>query len=181
MRNTETKSEKTTKKSKKALKTVQNLPEIIEIDTDLSEKELKVLDSYFSGHPLHRAVKAAGYKAKDIPTRIFIGNRILQKYECQAGGKEIFRRIGLGEVRIALKLLALTDDEKPNIRLQALSIASKCLGMQREVLESLEAPVIVIGAHQEAQEEQQDKQAQLRGRMQGQGEPGKVVAIEVTK
>jgi hypothetical protein len=41
--------------------------------------------------------------------------------------------------------------------------------------------VIVIGAHQEAQEEQQDRQAHLRGRLQGQGEPGKVVAIEVTK
>jgi hypothetical protein len=87
MHNTETKSEKATKKSKKALKTRENYPEIIEIDTDLSEKELKVLELYFSGAPLHKAVKAAGYKAKDIPTRVFIGNRILQKYECQAGGK----------------------------------------------------------------------------------------------
>jgi hypothetical protein len=181
MRSTETKSEKATKKSKKALKTVQNLPEIIEIDTDLSEKEIKVLDLYFSGAPLHKAVKAAGYKAKDEPTRVFIGNRILQKYEGQAGGKEIFRRIGLGEVRIALKLLALTDDENPRVQLQALNIASKCVGMQREVLESLEAPVIVIGAHQEEKDTAQVQQAQLRAHVQGQNQPGKVVAIEITK
>jgi hypothetical protein len=72
----------------------------------------------------------------------------------------------------------LTEDEKPHIRLQALNIASKCVGMQREVLESLEAPVIVIGAHQEGQEEQ----AHLRAQVQGQGpHPGKVVAIEITK
>jgi hypothetical protein len=78
-----------------------------------------------------------------------------------------------------LKLLALTDDENPRVRLQALNIASKCVGMQREVLESLEAPVIVIGAHQEEDQDQQDK---LRARVQGQGQPaGKVVAMEVTK
>jgi hypothetical protein len=176
MRNTDTMSEKPTKKSKKAVKTLEKHPEIIEFDTDLSEKEIKVLDFYFSGAPLHKAVKAAGYRAKDAPTRVFIGNRILQKYECQAGGKEIFRRIGLGEVRIALKLLALTDDENPRVRLQALNIASKCVGMQRDVVESLEAPVIVIGAHQEDQEQQ----AQLRDQVQGQP-AGKVVAMEVTK
>jgi hypothetical protein len=78
-----------------------------------------------------------------------------------------------------LKLRELSDDENPRVRLPALHIASKCVGMQREVLESLEAPVIVIGAPQEAQEEQQDRQAQLRGRVQGQGQgqPGKVVEI----
>ncbi len=179
MQDTEAKSAKTSKKLKKAPK-IREIPELIDLNSELSEKELKVLDFYFSGHPLHKAVKAAGYKAKDAPTRVFIGNRILQKYEGQAGGKEIFRRIGLGEVRIALKLLALTDDENPRVRLQALNIASKCVGMQRDVVESLEAPVIVIGGQEEG--EVQAQQDQLRAQVQGQGQqPGKVVAIEITK
>ncbi|MDI6854043.1 MAG: hypothetical protein QME75_10640 [Deltaproteobacteria bacterium] len=181
MHNTETKPEKTPKNVKKPPK-IREIPELIDLNSELSEKEIKVLDAYFSGHPLHKAVKAAGYKAKDASTRVFIGNRILQKYEGQAGGKEIFRRIGLGEVRIALKLLALTEDENPRVRLQALNIASKCVGMQREVLESLEAPIIVIGGQEEG--EVQAQQEQLRAQVQGQGrgrELGQVVPMEITK
>ncbi|MCL6622931.1 MAG: hypothetical protein K6T55_12655 [Syntrophobacterales bacterium] len=85
-------------------------------------------------------------------------------------------------MRIALKLLALTEDPNPRVRLQALNIASKCVGMQREVLESLEAPVIVIGGQEEQDQEVREAQEALRAKVQGQGQqPGKLVPLEITK
>jgi hypothetical protein len=38
-------------------------PEIIDPNKALSEKELEFSDLYFSGQPLHKAVKLAGYRA----------------------------------------------------------------------------------------------------------------------
>jgi hypothetical protein len=52
----------------------------------------------------------------------------------------------LGEEAIAKKLLAIADDTgiAAGTRVQALSIASKCLGLQREVVEGASGARIVI-------------------------------------
>lgn len=174
----------------------QEDPDNINPNSDLTDKEIKVLELYFSGIPLSQAVRKAGYKSKDPQTRVFIGNRILEKYECQAGGKEIFRRVGLGEARLAMQLRWVIEELERNYRetgnLTALRtlkdymvLQSKCLGLHRDVLETLEAPVILVdGKDDEAQAQAlEDQQSRIRARLTGEGKPasGQVVAMEITK
>jgi len=146
----------------------------------LSEREKTVLNLYLSGLPLSEAVKQAGYKAKHPQTRCIIGNRILRKYESQAGGKEIFRRAGLGEARLAAKLRRLIEHLEERVYdrgelaaatklLKGLELASKCLGLQREVVEGLEAPILVIGGDAAAEAEVRVRQAEIRARIVGRG------------
>ena len=62
--------------------------------------------------------------------------------------KDIFRRAGLGEVCIATQLVALITNVKAgaNARIAALNVASKCLGLQKEVFEGGEGCEIVISS-----------------------------------
>jgi len=59
--------------------------------------------------------------------------------------KKIFRAIGFSEVRLALMLLDMAENaHSETVRLQALNVATKCLGMQRVVVEGIEGVKIVF-------------------------------------
>jgi hypothetical protein len=114
----------------------------------MTPREQKFLEIYFSGEKItmEQAARRAGFKAKNKTALCNAARRVLMKYECQTDPREIFRRIGLGEEAIAKKLLAIADDTgiAAGTRVQALSIASKCLGLQREVVEGASGARIVI-------------------------------------
>lgn len=156
----------------------------------LSPKELAVLENLFSDPSLSLsdAVRNAGYKIRSTETRCNVARRALEKYESLAGGREIMRRAGLGEARVALKLRRLIEDLEARYYdqrdlaaaktlLKALELASKCLGLQREVIEGMEAPVIVISGRTTVEAgggrpgqgggetEVEAVQAQIRGRL----------------
>uniref|UniRef100_A0A7C3YXY9 Uncharacterized protein n=1 Tax=Desulfobacca acetoxidans TaxID=60893 RepID=A0A7C3YXY9_9BACT len=77
---------------------------------------------------------------------------------CVTGApREIFRRLGLGEEEVGAVLRELLHHDNPRVRLQAANLITKCLGLQRDVLEVQEAPVIVITGQGEQEDEGQDE------------------------
>lgn len=119
-----------------------------DLKSPMTAREQRFLGIYFSGEKItmEKAAKLAGFKGKSKQALCNAARKVLMKYECQTDPREIFRRIGLGEEAIARKLLAIADDTQvaAGTRVQALSIASKCLGLQREVLEGADGARIVI-------------------------------------
>lgn len=113
----------------------------IEFKQDFTEREKKFLELYLSGNITQdAAVMKAGYKSKFKQNRALIGKRIVEKY-CSSiqDHKIIFRQIGFSEAKLGIMLLNMAENAKSeNVRLQALNLASKCLGMHREVIEGLE-------------------------------------------
>ena len=121
--------------------------EDIDFDKPLTERESLLLEMYFTGRiDLEKAVKIAGYKTRSKAGRYYIGKRVIEKLEQDAQGRDIFRRVGLGETLVAMELLALIQNPKAgaNARTAALNIASKCLGLQKEVIEGAEGAEIII-------------------------------------
>jgi hypothetical protein len=73
---------------------------------------------------------------------------------CVTGApREIFRRLGLGEEEVGAVLRELLHHDNPRVRLQAANLITKCLGLQRDVLEVQEAPVIVITGQGDPEDE----------------------------
>ena len=114
----------------------------------MTHREQRFLQVYFSGEKITReqAARKAGFKSKTKTGLCNAAKRVLNKYDAQTDPREIFRQIGLGEQAIAKKLLAIADDPKTpaGTRVQALSVASKCIGLQREVVESAGGAKIII-------------------------------------
>ena len=119
-----------------------------DLKSPMTALEKRFLTIYFSGEKItmEQAAKRAGFRARNKTALCNAARRVLSKYEGQTDPREIFRRIGLGEEAIARKLLAIADDSgiAAGTRVQALSIASKCLGLQREVVEGASGARIVI-------------------------------------
>ena len=98
-----------------------------------SPRELKFLEGYFGGALMKDAARGAGYRGKSAQALCNTGRAILKKFEKSAPAKEIFKRVGASEVQIAQLLTSLVQNAKSEAaQLKALSIISKCLGMQRE-------------------------------------------------
>jgi len=100
---------------------------------EFSPRERKFLELYFGGALMKDAVRAAGYRGRSAQALCNTGRAILKKFEETAHPKEIFQRVGASEVRIAQLLSSLVQNAKSeSAQLRALSIISKCMGMQRE-------------------------------------------------
>jgi len=79
------------------------------------------------------AVRVAGYRGRSAQALCNTGRAILKKFEKSAPAKEIFKRVGASEVRIAQLLTSLVQNAKSeSAQLRALSLIAKCMGMQRE-------------------------------------------------
>jgi hypothetical protein len=108
------------------------------LKAQFTEKERKFLELLLSSNYSQQdVVKKAGFDARHRQSRNLIAKRILEKY-CQSAEdhKEIFRQIGFSEAEMGLMLFDLAQNAKSeNVRLSALNLASKCLGLQREVIE----------------------------------------------
>lgn len=98
-----------------------------------SPREIKFLELYFSGFRMKDSARGAGYRGSSDQTLCNQARAIINKYEQSASAKGIFRRVGASEVRIAQLLSSLVQNAKSeSAQLRALSIISKCMGMQRE-------------------------------------------------
>ena len=115
-------------------KSALTLQEQIFLDLHLIEKK-----------PIKDAMNQAGYN--DLPERTlyFRAKKIVQKFEAKAGDhRNIFRAIGLGEVRVAMGVLELCNSKNEKNKALGLQLASKCLGLQREVMEGGQGVTIII-------------------------------------
>ena len=115
-------------------KSALTLQEQIFLDLHLIEKKA-----------IKDAMIQAGYN--DLPERTlyFRAKKILQKYEAKAGDhRNIFRAIGLGEVRVAMGILELCNSKNEKNKALGLQLASKCLGLQREVMEGGQGVTVII-------------------------------------
>jgi hypothetical protein len=117
--------------------------------TEFTARQLKFLDIYFTpGQKVSQldALRRAGYKPKNQNNALATAKKILDKFCAKTDPREIFRRVGLSEQSIAQRLLDIADD--PTIaagtRVQALSIASKCIGLQREQDQGAAGAKIII-------------------------------------
>ena len=131
------------------------VPEILELDPETDKIDCKsaltlqeqiFLDLHLiEKKPIKEAMIQAGYN--DLPERTlyFRAKKILQKYEAKAGDhRNIFRAIGLGEVRVAMGILELCNSKNEKNKALGLQLASKCLGLQREVMEGGQGVTVII-------------------------------------
>jgi hypothetical protein len=117
----------------------------------LSTKEMKFLYYALSEKmPILKALKISGILddcGKKISERTCyrLAERINKKYEAhEADHRKIFRAIGLGEIRIALGILALCDDPEKRWQAKGLELASKNLGLQKEYIEGSQGVTVII-------------------------------------
>lgn len=103
---------------------------------------------FFSGEGLSRveAAKRAGFSAKSTAGLMLAAKRAIVKLESQVDHREIFRKVGLGEMEVAKGILAMVNDKTipPSVRLNAWIAASKILGIQRDVMDIGTGAKIVI-------------------------------------
>jgi len=107
-------------------------------DKKLTDREIKFLEIYFTNAniPLHTAARMAGYKAKHNSTLDFTAKRILSKYEGATDHREIFRRMGCGEAKIAEMLIDLAKTaQSETVKLNAIATLTKVFGMQKDNLD----------------------------------------------
>lgn len=119
----------------------------IDIKAEFTEKELKFLKLYLLGDVTQEmAMIYAGYKATQPRYVRFLAKKIIQKYESQGGDhQKIFREIGFGEVEIAMGIKNLAQNAKSEmVRLNALALAAKCLGLTKEQLEGAGGITIIF-------------------------------------
>jgi len=110
----------------------------VKSDKKLTDREVKFLEIYFSnpGIPTHTAARMAGYKAKHNATLDFTAKRILQKYEGLTDHKEIFRRMGCGEAKIAEMLIDMAKNaQSETVKLNAIATLTKVFGMQKDQID----------------------------------------------
>jgi hypothetical protein len=126
---------------------VLNKRDDIDIKAAFTEKELKFLKLYLLGDVTQEmAMIYAGYKATQPRYVRFLAKKIIQKYESQGGDhQKIFREIGFGEVEIAMGIKNLAQNAKSEmVRLNALALAAKCLGLTKEQVEGVGGITIIF-------------------------------------
>ncbi len=71
---------------------------------------------------------------------------VIEKYESQGDAKAIFRQVGIGEGRLALRIRELMDQAKNlSVALNACTLAAKCLGLTKDALDL--PPGFAINVH----------------------------------
>lgn len=134
-------------------KDLQKFGEMISVPYDdiispvepINKQEMKFLEMYFLGMAIPSACKVAGYKHKTKETLMAIGRKIIAKYEGSKEHREIMLRMGFGPVRVVSLLIDMAENGKSeNARVQALNITTKCLGMQRDIMEAGSGAELII-------------------------------------
>ena len=117
----------------------------------LSTQEMKFLYYTLSQKlPIINALKLSGiidsYERKFSRRHYYwLAQKIVKKYEAhEADHRKIFRAIGLGEVRVALGILALCDAPERRWQAKGLELASKNLGLQKEYIEGSQGVTVII-------------------------------------
>jgi hypothetical protein len=112
----------------------------------LTERELKFIQLHVVWNvPVKRALILSGYPNYSEQHAFVVGRKIVSKYECWAGGAEIFSDLNFGPVDIARSIIDIAV-HCPNaqVRLNAIALAAKCTGMLREAIEAQPGVTIII-------------------------------------
>jgi hypothetical protein len=135
----------------KVIKEVDDCLERIGEKGVLSTQEMKFLYYTLSQKlPIIKALKLSGildsYHGKISRRHCYwIAQKIIRKYEAHEGDhRKIFRAIGLGEIRVALGILALCDDKEKRWQAKGLELASKNLGLKKEYIEGSQGVTVII-------------------------------------
>ncbi len=106
----------------------------IKLKDQLTDMEIDFLENYLTGkHTMESAMRAAGFKNYHPDYVYKKARKIIQKYEEGArGAKEVMRKCGVGEVRVAKKIDGLMEDPSSRTQLGATELASRVLGMTQE-------------------------------------------------
>jgi hypothetical protein len=116
------------------------------LGSEFSTKEDKLLYYYYNeGLTKVESALKAGYCGKNSNLQI-TANRVIKGYVDSGASRDVFRRVGLDERYLAKKLLQIIDNEKApySSRIAAIHIATKCLGLQRDVVEGQSGAMIQI-------------------------------------
>jgi phage terminase small subunit len=116
-----------------------------------NRKQLKFLEEYITtGNPA-KAYLAAGYKSKTMETARTSGYRLLRKLDETMDYRGILETVGLTDRRVAEVMKGLVDHPDPRVRVQALNIATKCLGWYEETQNVNLGFQVIIGGREPAQ------------------------------
>jgi hypothetical protein len=120
--------------------TSQDLEELNSINpkVNLTERETKLIELFLS-YPLEhkwKIAKLAGFKCSSKQALINAFNIVMEKYESQEDAQEIFRKVGIGEARIALRIRQLMEQDKNlTVALNAYTLAAKCQKLTKDGLD----------------------------------------------
>lgn len=148
----------------------QDLQDLASLAADASpwtEKQLRFLEFYFQGRQMHVAAKLAGYRGKTKSSLCTIGAQVLEKLELRQDHRQIWRRLGLGEARLGAILVEFLQDQSKSVRLEALKLAMRGMGLMRDVLDVGKGATIIIGDDAEVEsphEYKQDMTEQVKGK-----------------
>jgi hypothetical protein len=115
----------------------QETRSVTKLKDKMTEKELRFIGLYLTGeHSKEKAMILAGYDNISQDWRYNLAQRIVQKYESQAGDHRIIARaMGAGEVLVFKTLLELMRSKNERIRLDATVNLAKILGLTKEQVE----------------------------------------------
>ena len=146
---------------------LEDVPVLVDLDADLNKKELRFCEYYFNAVSAEKKVtkedgseasqtaqelhldailtagRRAGYEATG-PVMQVLGRRILQKFELSKDNSELMTYVGLGKIPVilAMKEIAMDSKQTGQARSLVLGHATKCHGMQKDVVDSRGARVI---------------------------------------
>ncbi len=110
----------------------------------LKPKEMRFLEEYAKCGNHADAYLAAGYKVKSREVARTCGSRLLRRLDESMDYREILDAVGLTDRRLAEGLNILIDHKDARVRVQALALATKCKGWQKDDLDAPRGAVIVI-------------------------------------
>ena len=110
----------------------------------LRPKEVKFLEEYAKTGDHANAYISAGFKVKSQEVARVSGYRLLRKIDERMEYREVLEAVGLTDRRVAEVMRELMEHEDPKVRVQALNIATRCLGWQKETLDVAQGAEIVI-------------------------------------
>jgi hypothetical protein len=114
-------------------------------------KELDFIAFRLSGHyTIIQAMKLAGYLSDSESYLYNLAQKIVQKYEQQAGDhRKIMREMGYGEVKIIEMMIeAATKFKSETVRAKCRETLGKWLGLQTEEIEGVEGITIIVRSGQ---------------------------------
>jgi hypothetical protein len=108
---------------------------IVDLDKPLTQQEINFLEIYLTtSHTINKSMILAGYNQISQVWRYKLAQRIIRKYERQAGdSRELFRHAGFGELTVAQGIKKLGQKARSEqVRMRAHEVAAKCLGLIKD-------------------------------------------------
>jgi hypothetical protein len=98
----------------------------------LKPKQMKFLEAYAKTGDYAKSYLSAGYRCKTKDAARTAGSRLLRKLDENMDYREVLDSVGLTDRKLATALDMLIDHKDARVRVQALALATKCKGWQRD-------------------------------------------------